>query len=289
MNGLPISKLALALAVAAALAATAAAAAEGRASGRSLLRTAVAGDATSQRTGFAFASIAALGGSTSTGFSTAGQFAEAPANSWVTGTNPTVRSIYLRLRDLNPAIAGHIYNGAEPGSTMSDLADQATRVPRGTELVTIQTGGNDACGMPDPTRPATFRAQFEAALKTLEARVPRARVVVLSIFDLPAMWDAVKGMPAATTARNLCTSVESAAGKRALERQVRDLNQQLASVCAHHRNCRFDGGAAYYLRWHRHDISTVDYFHPSLSGQRNIADALWATGAFRPTRPRKSP
>src|SRR5262249_10626845 len=135
MNGLPISRLALALAVAAALAVTAAAAAEGRAGGRSFLRTAVAGDATGQRSGFAFASIAALGGSTSTGFSTAGQFAEAPANSWVTGTNPTVRSIYLRLRDVNPAIAGHVYNGAEPGSAMSDLPDQATRVPRGTELV----------------------------------------------------------------------------------------------------------------------------------------------------------
>src|SRR5262249_7988606 len=153
----------------------------------------------------------------------------------------------------------------------------------------IQTGGNDACGMPDPTRPETFRAQFEAGLKTLEARVPRARVVVLSIFDLPAMWDAVKSVPAATTTRNLCTSVESADGKRALERQVRDLNQQLVSVCAHHRNCRYDGGAAYSLRWHRHNISTVDYFHPSLSGQRNIEAALWATRAFLPTKSCRGP
>jgi lysophospholipase L1-like esterase len=243
-----------------------------------------ASNAANQRSASAYASIAALGGSASTGFSTAGQFAEAPANSWVTGTNPAVRSIYLRLRTLNPTIARHVYHGAEPGSTMSDVADQAKRVPHGTELVTVQAGGNDACGAPDPTRPAAFRAQFETALKALEARVPRARVVVLSIFDLPAMWDAVKSVPAATSARNLCISVESADGERALGRQVRYLNQQLASVCARHRNCRYDGGAAYHLRWQRRDISTVDYFHPSLSGQRKIAAALWATDAFLPTK-----
>src|SRR5215510_10352814 len=123
MNGPPIPKLTLALSVVAALAVTAAAAASNTAS---------------QGSGPAYASIAALGGSTSTGFSTAGQFAEAPTNSWVTGTNPAVRSIYLRLRTLNPAIARHVYNGAEPGSTMSDVADQAKRVPLGTELVTVQ-------------------------------------------------------------------------------------------------------------------------------------------------------
>jgi lysophospholipase L1-like esterase len=246
---------------------------------------AVAGDTASQRSGSsAAASIAALGDSTSTGFSTAGHFAEAPANSWVTGTNPAVRSIYLRLRELNPAIAGHVHNGAEPGSTMSALAGQAARVPHGTDLVTIEMGTNDACGAPDRTRPATFRAQFEAALRALKARVPRARVVVLSIFDLPAMWDAVKSLSAATFARNLCTSVESTDDRRILAREVRDLNQQLASVCARHPNCRYDGGVTYRLRWRRRDISTVDYFHPSLSGQRNIAAALWATGAFPPTK-----
>jgi lysophospholipase L1-like esterase len=26
-------------------------------------------------------------------------------------------------------------------------------------------------------------------------------------------------------------------------------------------------------------VSSVDYFHPSLSGQRKIADAVWASGA----------
>jgi lysophospholipase L1-like esterase len=227
------------------------------------------------------ASIAALGASADTGFATAGAFDEAPANSWVTGTNPGVRSIYLRLRELNPAIAGHAYNEAEPGSGMSELAAQAARVPRGTDLVTIEMGVNDACESRVP--PAIFRAEFERALNVVETRAPRARIVVLSIFNVLAMWDAVKTLPGASVGRNLCISATDR-DRPLLARAVRRLNQQLASVCARHPDCRYDGGVVYRLRWLRQDISTVDYFHPSLSGQRKIAAALWATGLLLPAR-----
>ena len=239
-------------------------------------------DPASRRNASSAPSIAALGASAETGFATAGAFDEAPANSWVTGTNPAVRSIYLRLRELNPAIAGHAYNYAEPGTGISELADQATHVPRGTELVTIETGVNDACE--SRTTPADFRAQFERALRVVEARAPRARVVVLSIFDVLAMWDAVKTLPAASDTRFLCTSATDRE-RPELARTIRNLNRQLASVCARHPNCRYDGGAVYRLRWRRQDISTVDYFHPSLSGQRNIAAAMWATRLFAQSRP----
>jgi lysophospholipase L1-like esterase len=222
-------------------------------------------------------SIAALGASADTGFATAGAFDEAPANSWVTGTNRAVRSIYLRLREHNPAIAGHAYNSAEPGSGISELADQAAHVPRGTELVTIETGVNDACE--SRATPAVFRAKFERALRVVEARASRARVVVLSIFDVLAMWDAVKALPAASSGRNLCISATDRY-RPELARTIKNLNRQLASVCARHPNCRYDGGAVHRLRWRRKDISTVDYFHPSLRGQRNIAAAMWATGLF---------
>jgi lysophospholipase L1-like esterase len=227
-------------------------------------------------------SIAALGASAETGFATAGAFDEAPANSWVTGTNRAVRSIYLRLRELNPAIAGHAHNYAEPGTGISELADQAAHVPRGTELVTIETGVNDACE--SRTTPADFRARFERALRVLEARAPRARVVVLSIFDVLVMWDAVKTLPAASHTRFLCTSATDR-DRPELARMIRNLNRQLASVCARHPSCRYDGGAVYRLRWRRQDISTVDYFHPSLSGQRKIAAAMWATRLFAHSRP----
>jgi lysophospholipase L1-like esterase len=238
--------------------------------------------AANSQAGEGFASIAALGASADTGFATAKAFDEAPANSWVTGTNPVVRSIYVRLRALNPAIAGHAYNYAEPGTGISELADQAAHVPRGTELVTIEMGVNDACE--SRATPAVFRVGFERALRVVAARAPRARVVVLSIFNVVAMWDAVKTLPAASSGRNLCISATDR-DRPELARTIRNLNRQLASVCARHPNCRYDGGAVYRLRWRRQDISTVDYFHPSLSGQRNIAAAMWATRLFARSRP----
>ena len=271
MEHLPLNRLIAVVAVIGALAVAAAAAANQTSSG-----------AANSPVGEGFASIAALGASAETGFATAGAFDEAPANSWVTGTNRAVRSIYLRLRELNPAIAGHAHNYAEPGTGISELADQAAHVPRGTELVTIETGVNDACE--SRTTPADFRAQFERALRVVEARAPRARVVVLSIFDVLAMWDAVKTLPAASHTRFLCTSATDR-DRPELARMIRNLNRQLASVCARHPNCRYDGGAVYRLRWRRQDISTVDYFHPSLSGQRNIAAAMWATRLLAQSRP----
>ena len=242
------------------------------------------GGTTNSPVGAGFASIAALGASTDTGFAATAKAPDvAPANSWVTGTNPAVRSIYLRLRALNPAIAGHAYNYAVPGSGISELAHQAAQVPRGTELVTIgEMGVNDACE--SRATPAVFGAGFERALRVVTARAPKARVVVLSILDVVAMWDAVKALPAASFGRNLCISATDR-DRPELARRVRSLNRQLASVCARHPSCRYDGGAVYRLHWHRQDISTVDYFHPSLSGQRNIAAAMWATRFFAKSRP----
>ena len=46
-------------------------------------------------------------------------------NSWATGTNPDVNSIYLRLVAARPETEGHVANTAEGGAPASRLADQA--------------------------------------------------------------------------------------------------------------------------------------------------------------------
>jgi lysophospholipase L1-like esterase len=95
---------------------------------------------------------------------------------------------------------------------MRALAGQAAHVPRGTDLVTIEMGANDACRPPPTIPPSMFRAQLERALSDLAARVPRARVVVVSIFDVLAMWDAVKTPPAASFARASVSPRQTATG-----------------------------------------------------------------------------
>ena len=72
--------------------------------------------------------------------------ADAPENSWATGDNPAVNSVYRRILARNPGIEGHAFNVARSGSDVNDLMRQAriavtTRpVP---DLFVIQSVDND--------------------------------------------------------------------------------------------------------------------------------------------------
>lgn len=222
-------------------------------------------------------SVAALGDSISLGFSTTGTLAPAPANSWITGTNPAVQSILTRAHRLHLAV-GQAVNAAVAGSTMAQLAAQVPRIPVSARLVTVEIGTLDACAAPNVVA-STFGSDFDGALTAIETRAPHAQIAVVSIFDLAAMWRAVQADRAARAFRSLCLTVTSHAG--AVDRAVRSLNTELATVCARHQACRTDGGAAYRLHWTRADISSFDYFHPSVAGQRKIAAALWSTRAIK--------
>jgi len=42
-------------------------------------------------------------------------------------------------------------------------------------------------------------------------------------------------------------------------------------------SCRFDGGAVAAHAFARTDISTRDYFHPSVAGQARLSSITWPT------------
>ena len=71
------------------------------------------------------ASMAAVGDSITQAASSGGGLGtDYPANSWATGTNTTVNSHYARLRVLNGAISGHVWNDSVSGAHMADLEGQ---------------------------------------------------------------------------------------------------------------------------------------------------------------------
>src|SRR5215207_549966 len=91
-------------------------------------------------------SMAALGDSMTRGFNACGFFFDCTSHSWSTGTYQPVRSHYLRLLALSPAISGHNYNDARSGARMADLNGQAAMaVSQKVDYVTILMGANDAC------------------------------------------------------------------------------------------------------------------------------------------------
>ena len=95
-------------------------------------------------------SMEALGASTTRGYNTdcPAPWTDCPDNSWSTGTNPAVGSIYLRLLSRNPRLRNHNYNDALSGSAMADLSEQAQNaVRRRVALVTIAMAPTTRAGL----------------------------------------------------------------------------------------------------------------------------------------------
>jgi len=53
-------------------------------------------------------------------------------------------------------------------------------------------------------------------------------------------------------------------------------NQILADICAQYSRCRWDNKAVYNYQFSASQVSTLDFFHPSLSGQAALAKVTWA-------------
>jgi hypothetical protein len=56
---------------------------------------------------------------------------------------------------------------------------------------------------------------------------------------------------------------------------VIDFNNVLQAECAKYANCKFDGFTAFDYKFAKTDVSTRDYFHPSVAGQATIARISW--------------
>jgi lysophospholipase L1-like esterase len=223
-------------------------------------------------------------------------YVDCPSASWSTGTNPSVNSHYRRILAANPAIVGRNHNNAVTGADMADLLGQMQRsVAQGVEYVTVLMGANDVCASSEAgmTPVAAFRSQFEQAIAALATGRPSARVFVASIPNIYNLWAIYRDSFTARTVWSLariCQSMLANAGsnspvdvarrERVRQRNI-DYNTQLAEVCAIYFMCRFDGNAVFNTAFVRSDVTTRDYFHPSLSGQAKLANVTWAaTFAF---------
>jgi lysophospholipase L1-like esterase len=237
-------------------------------------------------------SIASTGDSITRAFNTCGfPFIDCPQNSWSTGSSSAVNSHYRRILAANPAISGRSYNDAKTGARMNALNGQVTTVvSQRAEYVTILMGANDICtsSVATMTPVATLEAQLQTALQTLSAGLPNARIYVVSIPNVYRLWEILhNNFSAALTwsLAGICQSLlanpmsnaptDVARRQQVYQRNVAD-NQALARVCARFIHCRFDGNAAFNVAFVPADVSTRDYFHPSVTGQAKAAAATWA-------------
>ncbi|MFC7535012.1 GDSL-type esterase/lipase family protein [Actinoplanes sp. GCM10030250] len=236
-------------------------------------------------------SMAALGDSITAGFGSCLAFVACSRNSWSTGSGSAVDSHYQRILEANPKIKGKARNFAEPGAESGALAGQAAQaVEMKAQYVTILIGANDACSrsVAAMTGVSAFRGEIDRGLARLKKGLPKARVLVVSIPDLYRLWELGHGDERAVRVwgqGGICPSMlaEPASTDEADDqrrKRVRDridaYNEQLRKACkAYGKRCRWDGGRAHGIRFSLDLVNQIDYFHPNVEGQSELAEVVY--------------
>jgi hypothetical protein len=237
-------------------------------------------------------SIAVLGHSGATGTLSDPQniTRDAHENSWATGENPRVRSIYWRLLQDHPAMEGNNFNAAVNGSTVDDLESQfnsllleADPVP---DVVLIQTIDNDMrCDGTDPDNYAPFAQTLDEVLTTIEEKIPDVQ------FYLASQWATVENWTAwaatdpekvqQNSGRGPCDVFNEngqprARGIRSMQAIVDAYWVRVESVCARHDGCFTDHGVQ-QQRFVPADRDVAwDRNHLSIAGHRKYAEIAWS-------------
>jgi lysophospholipase L1-like esterase len=241
-------------------------------------------------------SMAATGDSITRAFNTCSfPFTDCPANSWATGTNREVNSFYLRILAVNPGISGNLHNDAVSGAQMDDLPGQVnTVVSQRVEYVTIELGANDVCTSSEEsmTSVASYRSSLESGLRTLTERLPSVKISVGSVPNIYWLWSLLHTNRSAVSTWNsfgICQSMlrnptsttrEDEERRLRVQRRNVEFNTVLREVCATYANCEYDADTGYNYRFEASEVSTRDYFHPSVRGQATIARIEWPLVRF---------
>jgi GDSL-like Lipase/Acylhydrolase family len=233
-------------------------------------------------------SMAAIGDSITRAADVCCYYGDHPGQSWSTGSTSYdgIASHYERIKQLNSAITGHAWNDAVSGAKMDDAPGQATQaVGQHARYVTILMGANDLCTSSPATMTSTdsFKANFKTTMATLMAQTPRPYVFVSSIPNIYRLWTVLKDNSLARWAWanfHICQSMLGETRTDEERQQVvareQAFNQLLAQECAMYSRCRWDNNAVYNHPFSASQVSTLDFFHPSLSGQAALAKVTWA-------------
>ncbi len=233
--------------------------------------------------------VIAIGHSGLTGEGTAGLRQPARENSWATGTNPEVDSVYLRLVEARPEQEGQVANTAEGGALASSLAAQAGSALRTVPqplLVIVSTIDNDIrCDGTDDDHVPEFGANVAEALDVISTASPESEILVVGLLGRPSA-DFIQTLVAQDPS---VMADLSGTGPCAffdpdgtlLEENVETLTgiieryeAEQARVCASVPRCHTDGGvrAAYVDSL---ENMASDWAHFNVSGQAAEAELIW--------------
>jgi lysophospholipase L1-like esterase len=206
--------------------------------------------------------MAALGDSITRAAMTCSSLTSCPANSWSTGSTTSVNSHFLRLRAAGATALTASNNGVS-GASSAVLPGQAqAAVSQAAQYVTIEIGANDASG----ASPEIFVASIPSLQRLYDLN--KSSISARLAWGILQTCQSMLANPSSTRTADVQR-------RAAVQQRVNEYNQALSEACAATAKCRFDGFAVANYAFVKSDVSTRDYFHPSLSGQATLAALTW--------------
>jgi len=232
--------------------------------------------------------ILVIGDSITLGTNACGAEGSCESESWATGDDPVVDSLRDRVRAQNRGaeVEALARSGARMGSAAAALEPIVATEP---DLAIVLLGANDACArtLADMTAVDDYAAALRAVLDALAASPGSPAILVMSVPDLESVWEELSREPSALSAWSAnpaCQSLfadahsemaDADAGRAEVTARVDAYNAAIAEQCGAVAGCSTDAGLLNTHRFTTDEISTVDYFHPSIAGQATISAIVW--------------
>jgi hypothetical protein len=231
-------------------------------------------------------SLAVVGHSQATGENTVPyENGDTKSNTWASGTNPAVRSVYQRILDVHPPIAGQVTNAAQPGAPIAAIEEQAMSVAGSRpDLLLVQAIDGDLACPATQTDVRNYGAAVASLLDSVAKASPSTRVFFVSQYGSPrtfveSLSPEQRGALGADMGSGPCAFLD-ADGElvpkevNRLERIIRDYERIQAQVCDQHENCSHDAGAFSKVVDQPGDF-TDDFSHLSIQGHASAAELAW--------------
>ncbi len=230
-------------------------------------------------------SIAAIGHSGITGDSSHEQgHGGSVEDSWATGANPEVDSVYARVLAENPEIEGNVTNLGMGGATIADVhkqVDELLEVDPAPELVLVLVVDNDMVCPATEVDYRGFESDLTALLQRIADGLPVARMFMTSFYADPASYVEALGRSERRQVGGTgpCAIIDPtgqvvAAELGRLRHIIVGYNNAIESACANADRCTYDGGAFTRVRLQREDIGG-DLEHISTAGNAEAAATAW--------------
>lgn len=225
-----------------------------------------------------------IGDSISAGFNVE-SLGIAPGLSWAAGRDGRVFSLRKRIQAAAPEVDLEVRNYAVPGAKSADLKWQLRLTGKyRADIATLLIGANDLCSGEITEGVDGYRQAVRAAVTQLAANNPLVKIVLVPVPDVVNLrtQGVEKGCSDKWGKFDICQRMLGPDVDAETLRQVAaervDLEAALAGIAADFpRNVVYAAGLEKFGFNSLH-VSGVDCFHPSVSGQRLLADLVWNDG-----------